>query len=87
MQIVKDEEEQEVAQVPGPTFDPTKKYRWEPTTEFKLDGGEFAILLNALRAYLSTEEAQLALLVDQASKALEAQLGAAVEDGRAVEIV
>lgn len=83
MQIVRDENEMDVTTKP---FDPTKQYRWNPDTEFILSGGDFAMLLNALRAYLSTENAQLALLADRASRALEEQLKSAVHDGRAVEV-
>ena len=84
MQIVRDEGE--IVDATTPTFDPQKQYRWEPSTEFKLNGGEFAVLLNALRAYLSTEDSQIVLAADRASKALEDQLRQAVEDGRAVEV-
>mgnify|MGYP000685720307 CR=1 FL=1 len=83
MEIVKDDQ-------PSATvvteFDPSKQYRWNPDTEFKLDGGEFATLLNSLRAFLSTENSQIVLLADKAAKALENQLKEAVEDGRAVEV-
>ena len=85
MQIVKDEDQQVDATV-GPTFDPTKQYRWNPDTQFTLTGGEFAVLLNSLRAFLSTENSQIVLLADRAAKALEDQLKGAVEDGRAVEV-
>jgi hypothetical protein len=76
MEIVKD----------GPTFDPKKQYRWTPETEFVLNGGDFATLLNTLRAHLSTEQAQITLLAQTAAMALEEQLKLAVESGRAVEV-
>lgn len=77
MEIVKD----------TPQFDPSKQYRWTPETEFVLKGGEFATLLNTLRAHLSTEQAQITLLAQRAADVLEAQLKDAVESGKAVEIV
>ena len=76
MEIVKD----------TPQFDPSKQYRWTPETEFVLKGGEFATLLNTLRAHLSTEQAQITLLAQRAAEVLEAQLKDAVETGKAVEI-
>ena len=75
MEIVKD----------TPEFDPNKQYKWTPDTQFVLNGSEFATLLNTMRAHLSTEQAQITLLTQRASEALEAQLKAAVEKGAAVE--
>lgn len=83
MEIVKDDEE---LVMPQPEFDPSKQYRWTPETEFVLKGGEFATLLNTLRAHLSTEQAQITLLAQRAADVLEAQLKDAVESGKAVEI-
>ena len=83
MEIVKDEQPQATV---VPEFDPNKKYRWTPDTEFILKGGEFATLLNTTRAILSTEEAQTILAAQQASQTLETLLKGAVEDGRAIEI-
>lgn len=83
MEIVKDEEPQATVL---PEFDPNKKYRWTPDTKFVLEGAEFATLLNAMRAILSTDEAQTILAAQSSSIALEGLLKAAVEDGRAVEI-
>jgi len=83
MEIVKDDEPQAVLL---PEFDPSKKYRWTPDTKFVLEGAEFATLLNAMRAILSTEEAQTILAAQRASDELEKLLKDAVEDGRAVEI-
>lgn len=83
MKVVKDEQPsaQEV-----PTFDPNKKYTWAIDSEFTLSGNDFGILLNSLRAILSTEEAQRILLADKASQIMEATLGKAVENGSVVEV-
>ena len=83
MEIVKDEQP-EVQQVP--TFDPNKKYTWAIDSGFVLSGNDFGILLNSLRAILSTEEAQRILLADKASQIMEATLAEAVENGSVVEV-
>jgi hypothetical protein len=69
-----------------PTFDPNKKYTWAIDSEFTLSGNDFGILLNSLRAILSTEEAQRILLADKASQIMEATLAQAVENGSVVEV-
>jgi len=70
-----------------PKFDPSKKYQWDPNAGFVISGNEFGLLLNALRASLSTKEAQQILLLDKASDALESVFERAVGDGVAVEVV
>ena len=81
MKVVQDEPSaQEV-----PTFDPNKKYTWAIDSEFTLSGNDFGILLNSLRAILSTEEAQRVLLADKASQIMEGTLAKAVESGAVVE--
>jgi hypothetical protein len=69
-----------------PTFDPNKKYTWAIDSEFTLSGNDFGILLNSLRAILSTEEAQRVLLAEKASQIMEATLAQAVENGSVVEV-
>ena len=83
MKIVKGEQP-EVQEVP--TFDPNKKYTWAIDSEFTLSGNDFGILLNSLRAILSTEEAQRILLAEKASQIMEATLAEAVENGSVVEV-
>jgi len=83
MEIVQDELQQ-VQEVP--TFDPNKKYTWAIDSEFTLSGNDFGILLNSLRAILSTEEAQRILLADKASQIMEATLAEAVQNGSVVEV-
>lgn len=84
MKIVQDDE-QEVQNV---EFDPTKKYSWSPESEFTLTGNEFGLIINALRATVSIQEAhaQTAILITEASIALEKALGKAFDDGTVVEI-
>lgn len=66
-------------------FDPNKKYVWNPETEFVLKGGEFGAVLNTLRAFLSTPEAQRVIMANQTHDIVEAILGKAVEDGSVQE--
>jgi hypothetical protein len=76
-----------VKQTPqGPKFDPNKKYTWGTDAKFVLDGGDFGMLLNTLRAIVNTKEAQTILLAKQAGDVLEDTLAAAVETGIVVEV-
>jgi hypothetical protein len=70
----------------GPKFDPNKKYTWDMNAQFVLDGGDFGMLLNAMRAVINTKEAQTILLAKQAGDVLEQTLSAAVEAGVVVEL-
>lgn len=74
MEIVKDQQE-------GPSYDPNKKYKWTPEDPFTFSGNEFGVLLNALRAILSTPDAQRVLLADKANDIVENALARAVESG------
>ena len=70
----------------GPKFDPNKKYTWNMDAKFVLDGGDFGMLLNAMRAVINTKEAQTILLAKQAGDVLEETLAAGVETGIVVEL-
>lgn len=61
------------------TYDPNKRYTWTPQDKFELNGAEFGMILNALRAILGTEEAAKILLANQANDAIERALAKAVE--------
>ena len=76
----------DLQQQQGPKFDPNKKYTWNTDAKFVLDGGDFGMLLNTLRAIVNTKEAQTILLAKQAGDVLEETLAAAVEAGVVVEI-
>lgn len=67
------------------TFDPAKKYTWSGTDQFSLSGYEFGVILNSLRAVLSTSEAQAIFQAAQASELVEKVLARAVEAGVAKE--
>jgi hypothetical protein len=68
-----------------PQYDPSKKYRWSPSDEFTFSGSEFGVVLNALRALVSTQEAQRIILADKASEIMEMALARAVENGTVKE--
>jgi len=63
------------------TYDPSKKYAWTPEDTFTLNGSDFGLLLNALRAVLNTREAATILLANQANTTIEGILASAVEAG------
>lgn len=66
-------------------YDPNKRYNWTPEDQFVLSGGEFGVVLNALRAILNTEEAAKILIANQANNVVEGALAKAVEAGIVVE--
>lgn len=68
------------------TFDPNKKYTWGPNDQFSLSGGEFGLILNALRAIISTEEASRVMLAVRANEIVENLLAKSVESGVAKEV-
>ena len=76
----------DLQQQQGPKFDPNKKYTWDMNAKFVLDGGDFGMLLNAMRAVINTKEAQTILLAKEAGDVLENTLALAVEAGVVVEV-
>jgi hypothetical protein len=67
------------------TYDPNKKYTWTNDDQFVISGSEFGLILNTLRAILSTPEAAKILLANEANNVIEAKLAQAVESGVVVE--
>jgi len=67
------------------TFDPNKSYKWAPTDTFEVSGHDFALILNTIRAIISTEDAQKIILANEANKVVETILGKGVEAGFVVE--
>ena len=67
------------------SYDPNKKYTWTPEDQFTLSGGEFGLVLNALRSVLNTQEAARILIANEANKIVESALQRAVEAGIAKE--
>jgi hypothetical protein len=74
-----------MAEQTKPMYDPNKKYSWTPEDTFTLAGGEFGVILNALRAILNTPEAAKILVASQANMAIEGALARAVEAGAVKE--
>jgi hypothetical protein len=69
------------------TYDPNKKYTWTPNDQFTLSGSEFGLILNSLRATISTPEAARILLANEANQAIENALAKAVEADIVKEVV
>ena len=69
-----------------PKFDPNKKYTWNQDESFTLTGSEFGLLLNSLRAVVSTKEAQTIILASKAAELIEEVLIQSVEKGIVKEI-
>lgn len=61
------------------TYNPKARYTWSPEDKFELNGAEFGLILNALRAVLDTPEAAKIMLAEKAEKAIENALAKAVE--------
>ncbi len=74
------------AEVVKNTYNPNKKYTWTPEDEFTLSGGEFGVVLNALRAILNTPEAAKILIANEANNVVEKSLAKAVEAGFVKEV-
>lgn len=70
----------------APKFDPAKKYAWGKDAIFTFTGGEFGLLLNALRAVTNTPEAQALYLATEAVSVVEKSLSNAVEAGVVKEL-
>lgn len=60
-------------------YDPNAKYIWTPEDTFTLTGQEFGLILNTVRAYLSSEEAARFQLMIQTNQVIEKLMIAGVE--------
>jgi hypothetical protein len=69
------------------SYDPNKQYSWTNEDKFVLNGQDFGIVLNALRAILSTEDAARVLLANKASSVIEQLLAKKVEEGIVNEVI
>lgn len=52
-------------------YDPAKRYTWTPEDTFTITGQQFGLILNTVRAYLSSEEAARFQLMMQANEVIE----------------
>jgi len=53
------------------SYNPNTKYTWTPEDTFTLTGQEFGLILNTVRAYLSSEEAARFQLMLQTNQVIE----------------
>ena len=72
-------------EVAPPRFDPTKKYTWDSNDVFTITGEEFGLILNSLRAVMSTPEARALFMAAEAADRIESLLVKNVENGKIKE--
>jgi hypothetical protein len=67
-------------------YDPSKRYTWTPEDTFTLTGQQFGLILNTVRAYLSSEEAARFQLMMQANEVIEKLMIDGVENDTIKEV-
>ena len=67
-------------------YDPAKRYTWTPEDTFTLTGQQFGLILNTVRAYLSSEEAARFQLMMQANEVIEKLMIQGVESDTIKEV-
>ena len=68
-------------------YNPNAKYTWTPEDTFTLSGKDFGLILNTVRAYLSSEEAARFQLMVQTNQVIEKVMREGVESGSIKEVV
>jgi hypothetical protein len=68
-------------------YNPNAKYTWTPEDTFTLSGQDFGLILNTVRAYLSSEEAARFQLMVQTNQVIEKVMKEGVESGAIKEVV
>ena len=68
-------------------YDPAKRYTWTPEDIFTLTGQQFGLILNTVRAYLSSEEAARFQLMMQTNQVIEKIMKENVESDVIKEVV
>jgi len=68
-------------------YDTTKRYTWTPEDTFTLTGQDFGLILNTVRAYLSSEEAARFQLMLKTNEVIEKLMIAGVESDVIKEVV
>ena len=68
-------------------YDPAKRYTWTPEDSFTLTGQQFGLILNTVRAYLSSEEAARFQLMIQANEVIEKLMIEGVESDVIKEVI
>lgn len=69
------------------TYNPNSKYTWTPEDTFEITGQQFGLILNTVRAYLSSEEAARFQLMIQANEVVEKLMIAGVKADIIKEVV
>ena len=69
------------------TYNPSSRYTWTPEDTFTLTGQQFGLILNTVRAYLSSEEAARFQLMVQANEVIEKLMIDGVENDTIKEVV
>jgi len=69
------------------TYNPASKYTWTPEDTFTLTGAQFGLILNTVRAYLSSEEAARFQLMVQTNEVIEKLMIEGVESDVIKEVV
>jgi hypothetical protein len=68
------------------TYNPSSRYTWTPEDTFTLTGAQFGLILNTVRAYLSSEEASRFQLMVQANEVVEKLMVEGVESDTIKEV-
>ena len=68
-------------------YDANKRYTWTPEDIFTMTGQEFGLILNTVRAYLSSEEAARFQLMMKTNDVIEKLLKEGVEADVIKEVV
>ena len=68
-------------------YNPNAKYTWTPEDTFTISGQEFGLILNTVRAYLSSEEAARFQLMIQTNQVIEKIMKEGVEADVIKEVV
>lgn len=61
---------------------PNTPYQWKEEEIFELNGKEFELIINTVRAILNTAESQKVLLLARVAELLESQLVRGIESGK-----
>ena len=68
-------------------YNADSRYTWTPEDTFTLSGQDFGLILNTVRAYLSSEEAARFQLMIQTNQVIEKVMKQSVEDGIIKEVI
>ena len=69
------------------SYNPSSRYTWTPEDRFELTGAQFGLILNTVRAYLSSEEAARFQLMMQANQVIEELMIKGVETDIIKEVI